>query len=74
MGDVFDQDFVDLAGDVALEPAKDVEVGLAIGGALLDVGTGAFAAGQPVDRDHVQRAVRVAVTALVEPVPVDVFP
>ena len=31
VGVVFGEDVVDLAGDVALEPSEDVEVGLAIG-------------------------------------------
>jgi len=62
---VADEGVVRLAGDVALEAADDLGLGLAFGGAALGVGAGALAVAQPADGDHVQRAVGVAVAAVV---------
>src|SRR4051794_3568231 len=61
---------VELAGDVALEAADDLGLGLALGGAAFGVGACAFAIAQAADGDHVQRAVGVAVAAVVEAVAV----
>src|SRR5215210_3681012 len=69
-GEVGAEGAVDLAGDVALEAADDLGLGLAFGGAALGVGAGAFAAAQAADGDHVQGAVGVAVAAVVEAVAV----
>jgi hypothetical protein len=68
--EVADKRVVELAGDVALEAADDLGLGLAFGGAALDVGAGALAVAQPTDGDHVQGAVGVAITAVVEAMPV----
>src|SRR5215216_1938180 len=59
---------VGLASDVALEAADDLAFGLALGGAALGVAAGAVAVAQAADGDHVQGAVGVAVTAVVEAV------
>src|SRR4051794_1992498 len=61
---------VDLARDVALEAADDLGLGLAFGGAPRGVGAWAVAVAQGADGDHVQRAVGVAVAAVVEAVAV----
>ena len=66
VGEVGAQGVVDLAGDVALEAAHDFALGLAFGGAAFDVGAGALAVAQAADGDQVQRAVGLAVTAVVE--------
>src|SRR6266550_8423655 len=60
---------VDLAGDVALEAADDLELGMALGGAPSDVVLGGLVDAQAGDNDQVQGAVGVAVTAPIEPVP-----
>ncbi len=63
----FDEEGVDLSDDEALEASDGVEVGLFGAGAFADVGAGGFVpVGEPVDRDHVERAVRVPVTTTVE--------
>src|SRR3954471_21042008 len=67
---VGDEGVVELAGDVALEAADDLGLGLAFGGAPRGVSAGAFAVAQATDGDHVQRAVGVAVAAVVEAVAV----
>src|ERR671915_37930 len=67
---VGDQSVVDLARDVALEAADDLGLGLALGGAALGVGARSLAVAQAADGDHVQRAVGVAVAAVVEAVAV----
>src|SRR3954453_15649876 len=58
--EVGDEGVVDLAGDVALEAADDLGLGLALGGAALRVGAGGLAMAQAADGDHVQGAVGVA--------------
>src|SRR4051812_42874211 len=65
---VGDHGVVELARDVALEAADDLGLGLAFGGAPRGVGARAFAVAQAADRDHVQRAVRVALAAVVDAV------
>src|SRR5688572_7983039 len=70
VGEVCRERAVDLAGDVALEAADDLGLGLALGGAALCVCSGALAVAQAADGDHVQRAVGVAVAAVVEAVTV----
>src|SRR3954454_25347533 len=66
LGEVGAERVEELAGDVALEAADDLGLGLAFGGAALGVGAGAVAVAQPADGDHVQRAVGVAVAAVTE--------
>src|SRR6188768_418674 len=63
-----DECVVDLTRDVALEAADDLGLGLAFGGAPRGVGARALAVAQATDRDHVQRAVGVAVATVVEAV------
>src|SRR5688500_18314292 len=46
---------VDLAGNVSLEAANDLLLGLALGGALCHVGSGTLVAAHAADGDHVQR-------------------
>jgi hypothetical protein len=57
---------VGLAGDVALEAADDLGLGLALGDAALGVGAAALAVAQADDGDHVQGAVGVSVAVGVE--------
>ena len=59
---------VDLAGDVALEAAEDLELGLSFGRAAARVGARARAVAQAADGDQVQGAVGLAVAAVVEAV------
>jgi hypothetical protein len=59
----------DLSGHVALEAAKDLFVGLALGGAPGGVVAGGLMPAQPYDHDAVQRGVGLAVAAAVEAVP-----
>ena len=59
---------MDLAGDVALEAADDLLLGLALAGAALDVGAGLRAVAQTADRDHVQGSVGLAIAPVVEAV------
>ena len=68
VGEVGAQRVVDLAGDVALEAAHDLALGLAFGGASLRVGAGALAVAQAADGDQVQGSVGLAVAAVVEAV------
>ena len=68
--EVGEQGVVELAGDVALEAADDLGLGLAFGGASFGVGAGLLAAAQAADGDHVQRSIGVAVAAGVEAVTV----
>ena len=64
---------VDLAGDVALEAADDLRLGLAFGRAALGVGAGGRVRAQAGEHDPPQGVVGLAVTAGVEPVAGD-FP
>jgi hypothetical protein len=66
VGEVGCEGVIGLAGDVALEAADDLALGLAFLGAPRGVGLGAWAVAQATDGDHVQRAVGVAVAAVVE--------
>src|SRR6266540_5482682 len=66
-GEVGGQRVVGLARDVALETADDLGLGLAFGCSALGVGARAGAVAQ-ADGDQVQRAVGVAVAAVVETV------
>src|SRR5450755_2068372 len=68
VGEVGAEGVEDLAGDVALEAAHDLALGLAFGGSALDVCAGAVAVAQPADGDEVKRPVGLAVTAVVEAV------
>src|SRR3954451_9933897 len=70
VGEVVAEGVEDLAGDVALEAADDLVLGLAFGGAAFGVGLGLEAVAQAADGDHVQGAVGVAVAAVVQPVAV----
>src|SRR3954449_1691133 len=70
VGEVSAEGVVGLAGDVALEAADDLLLGLALGNPALRVGARALAVTQAADGDHVQRAVGVAVAAVVETVAV----
>src|SRR5687768_15978844 len=70
VGEVGAERVVGLAGDVALEAADDLLLGLALGDAPLGVGACAGAVAQAADGDHVQGAVGVAVAAVVEAVAV----
>src|SRR5438270_13296181 len=67
-GEVCEEGVVGLARDVALEAAEDLALALPFGGAAGGVGAGALAVAQSADRDHVQRPVRVAITAVVKAV------
>lgn len=60
----------DLVGDVAFEAANRFAFEFALGGLLRDVGLGAGVHRHPDQGDGVDRAVRSAVAAAVEPVPV----
>ena len=64
---------VDLAGDVALEAADDLRLGLSFCRAALDVGAGGRVRAQPGEHDPPQGVVGLAVAAGVEPVAGD-FP
>src|ERR1019366_9731490 len=68
VGEVGAKGVVDLAGDVALEAAEDLALGLAFGGPSLRVGAGALAVAQSADGDQVQCPVGLAVAAVVEAV------
>ena len=57
------QDGVDLAGQVALEAADDLGLGLALGGAPGDIGAGGWIPAQAAQGEQLERAVRVAVAA-----------
>jgi hypothetical protein len=59
----------EFAGDVSLEAAADLGVGLALGAAFGDVGVGARADQPAGQSDVVQGAVELAVAAAVEAVP-----
>src|SRR5262249_39788037 len=59
---------VDLAGDVALEAADDLFLGLPLGGAPRRVGLGPRVAGRAGHGDRPQRGVGLPVAAAVEPV------
>jgi hypothetical protein len=61
---------VDLAGDVALEAAQDVELGQALLGAPFHVGPGRWVAAHPDQGDAPQGVVGLAVAAAVESVAV----
>src|SRR5215207_5569067 len=67
-GEVGGQRVVGLARDVALEAADDLGLGLAFGCSALGVGARAGAVARAADGDQVQRAVGVAVAAVVETV------
>ena len=64
---------VDLAGDVTLEAADDLRLGLSFGGAALGVGAGGRVRAQAGEHDPPQGMVGLAVTAGAEPVAGD-FP
>ena len=66
---VGDQGVVEHARHVALEAADELGLGRAFGAAPRGVGAGAFAVAQAADCDHVQRAVAVALAAVVEASP-----
>ena len=68
VGEVGLEGGVDLAGDVALEAAEDLALGLAFGRAALRVGACALAVAQTADSDQVQGPVGLAVAAVVEAV------
>lgn len=57
---------VEPAGDVALQAALDLSVGLALGASSFGVAAGGGV--EAVDDDDVQGAVELAITAAVEPV------
>jgi hypothetical protein len=59
-----------LPGDVALEAAHDLGLGLALGGAAGNVVLGGLVAAQADQGDAPQGAVRLPVAAAVQPVPV----
>ena len=59
---------VELAGDVPLEAAADLALGLAFGGAALDVAAGAGATAHSCHRDGVDGSVQGPVAAAVEAV------
>src|SRR4051794_3936144 len=59
----------ELAGDVGLEAAEDLAVGLAFGAAAVGVGLGGGVEAQAAAGDGVQGAVEAPVAAAVEPVP-----
>jgi len=61
---------VDLAGDVALQAAHDVELGQALSGPPLDIGFGRWVAVHPDQRDPPQGMVSPAIAAAIEPVAV----
>ncbi len=61
----------DLAGDVALEAADRFGLALAVADAFGEVVLGALVGVEPDERDAPQSGVGLAVTAAVEPVPVD---
>ena len=61
---------VDLAGDVALETAHDVELGQPLFGPPLDIGSGRWVAAHPDQGNAPQGVVGLAVTAAVESVAV----
>jgi hypothetical protein len=61
---------VDLAGDVALQTAQDVELGEALVGPPLDIGPGWWVAVHADQGDAPQGVVGAAVTSPVEPVAV----
>src|SRR3954451_9044815 len=67
---VGDERVVELARDVALEAADDLGLGLAFGGTPRGVGGRALGVAPAAGRAHVQRAVGVAVAAVVEAVAV----
>src|SRR5271168_4665869 len=68
VGEIGPQGVVDLAGDVAFEAADDFALGFPFAGSPGRVVAGARAAAQPADCDEVERAVGLAITAVVEPV------
>jgi hypothetical protein len=61
-------DAINLAGDVTLQAADGLELGVALTQALGDVGLGARIDAQPTDGDEMQGAICGAVTAVVEAV------
>ena len=61
---------VDLAGDVALEAAQDVELGQALLGPALDIGPSGWVAVHADQGDAPQGVVGVAVAAAIQPVAV----
>ena len=56
----------DFAGDVALQAANGLELGVALGDALCDIGLGFGVGPKPADGDDVQRAVGGPVAASVK--------
>ena len=68
VGEVGAEGVVDLAGDVAFEAADDFALGFPFAGSPGRVVAGARAAAQPADCDEVERAVGLAIAAVVEPV------
>src|SRR5215216_3688902 len=68
IGEVGAQRAVGLTRDVALEAAEDLRLALPFGGPAPRVGACARAVAQAADGDQVQRAVGVAVAAVVEAV------
>ena len=67
LGEVLAERGVDLSEDVALEAAHGLAFRLAFGDASLHVVLGPVAVAEPDDHDHVQRPVRAAIAAWVEP-------
>ncbi len=58
----------ELAGDVALQAADDLAVGLAFGSSSFDVGAGGGVGAESGDHDDVDGAVELAVAGAVESV------
>lgn len=59
---------VDLAGEIALETADDLALGVALGGLLRYVGLGVRLLADPADDGEVEGSVGLPVAAAVEPV------
>src|SRR6218665_1475311 len=70
-GDVFDagvEEEVDLAGEVSLQAADDLHLGVALGGLLRDVGLLSWIEPEPANNGQVEGAVSLSVSAAVEAV------
>src|SRR5688500_8398806 len=62
------EDAEEVAGDVALEAALDLSVGLALGSAPFRVGAGGGVVAEPAENDDVEGPVELAVPEAIEPV------
>src|SRR5215208_4577605 len=60
------EDPVDLTGDVSLEAADDLLLGLALGCTLGDVGSGPLIAAHAADGDHVECPVGMSVQTMAD--------